>query len=98
MGFKLDILLSAKIDIWESMDWYNEKQPGLGNRFYEDFAATVKYIITNPYLFPVKRRPLRECVLKKFPFIIIYDIHEENVIIHAVFNTSKNPGQKPKKY
>ena len=72
MGFRLGILLSAKIDIWESMNWYNEKQPGLGNRFYADFVSTAKYIVINPYLFPVKRNPLRECILKKFPYIIIY--------------------------
>jgi len=40
----------------------------------------------------------RELKLSKFPYLIIYEILEDVVIIHAVFNTSKNPGKKPAKF
>jgi hypothetical protein len=98
MGFKFSLTSRAEHNILDSIDWYNEKQYSLGDKFYKDSTIALNYVVANPYLFSVKRSPFRECALKKFPYLIVYTIQNDTVIIASVFNTSKNPGQKPKKY
>lgn len=98
MAFKLITGDIAEIDLEDGIEWYETKQRGLGKRFYNDFVTIAGYLILNPYLFPLKSLTYREAKLKTFPFVIIYEIEDDNVIIHAIFNTSKNPGKKPNKF
>ena len=48
-------------------------------------------------MFPVKLYGYREATVSVFPFVIIYEILDDIIIINAVFNTSKNPVKKSKK-
>jgi len=49
MGYKIIINLSARIDIIETIDWYNEQQENLGLRFYKNIQTTIKSIPKNRY-------------------------------------------------
>jgi len=49
MSFTIKIEPEALEDIQESIDWYNEQQPGLGHEFHSDVKATFKKIKSNPY-------------------------------------------------
>jgi hypothetical protein len=41
MGYKLIIASEVENDLQESIDWYNEKQPGLGARFLNEVKKTI---------------------------------------------------------
>ncbi|MFD2601025.1 type II toxin-antitoxin system RelE/ParE family toxin [Flavobacterium suzhouense] len=97
MGFKVIISLTAQKQINQSIDYYEEKQFNLGIRFYADLKNNLRYLFDDPYLFPLKDHKYRELKLSVFPYLIIYEIIDDLVIILAVFNTSKNPIKKPKK-
>lgn len=45
----------------------------------------------NPTNYQIRYRNLRGAPLKKFPFLIMYEIFKNDVIVHAVFNTHQNP-------
>lgn len=98
MGFKIFFTERAQRNIDEAIDFYEFKSENLGYRFYSDVTETLKYIMANPELFPVKEAPFRECPLSTFPFVIIYDFFDDVIVIASVFNTSKNPGKKPLKF
>lgn len=38
---------------------------------------------------------IKEAFLSRFPFLIVYEIVEEVVIVFSVFNTWQNPNKKP---
>ncbi|WP_407934956.1 type II toxin-antitoxin system RelE/ParE family toxin [Flavobacterium arundinis] len=95
MGFKEIISRAAQIHIDEAFYYYELQQPGLGSRFFIEFKNATKYILLDPYLFRLKSNNLRELKLSVFPYIIIYEIIEETVLIAAVFHTSQNPRKKP---
>ena len=94
MAFKIIVTTPAQVDIANSIDYYESRQQNLGGRFYDDFIINTNYLISNPYLFP-KSGNFHELKLTIFPYIIVYEIINYTVIIHAVFNTSKNPVKKP---
>jgi len=98
MAFKLIFLKEVNTEIENTINWYEERQENLGNKFYNDLIDNLDYLATNPYMFRIKFQNLREMKLSVFPYIVIYEIFEDIVTVHAVFNTSKNPGKKPSKF
>jgi hypothetical protein len=98
IDFKVVVNKQASIDLLTSANWYDKQQPNLGLKFYDDYRETRKYLHLNPFLFQKRSRRFYEAKLSVFPFLIIYEILDDIVIIHAVFNTSKNPGKKPTRF
>lgn len=95
MGFNLEIRVAARIDIQEAINWYEKKQVGLGKTFVSEFRNTLKYIIENPAYFRRLGSSFREAKIRKFPFLVIYRIDKDKIIIFSVFNTHQKPSKKP---
>lgn len=98
MAFKVVVNKQARLDLLTSINWYDKQQPNLGLKFYDDYRATRYYLQSNPYLFQRRGHKFYEAKLSIFPFLIVYEILDDIIIIHAVFNTSKNPGKKPSSF
>ncbi|MBZ9730418.1 type II toxin-antitoxin system RelE/ParE family toxin [Salegentibacter sp. JZCK2] len=94
MGFRLKINFSAQFDLKNAIDWYEAKQPGLGKRFLDDIEKTLNRIQSDPYIFPLEGS-YRNALLDTFPYIVIFEIDSQEIIILAFFNTHQNPTKKP---
>ncbi len=96
MVFKIFISRLAESEIVETIEFYESRRGGLGKQFLDYFKGYLKILKTNPELFSIKKPPFyRELALKKFPFVIVYEIFQNEVIIYSVFHTSRNPTKKP---
>jgi plasmid stabilization system protein ParE len=96
MAFKIKILPLAEKEIDESIEFYESRSKGLGKQFLIYLKSYLKVLKTHPELFEIKKQPsYRELTLVKFPFVIIYEIIGNEIIIHSVFHTSRNPQRKP---
>nr|WP_199001928.1 type II toxin-antitoxin system RelE/ParE family toxin [Flavobacterium sp. ASV13] len=96
MVFKIKNLPLAEKEIEESIEFYESRSTGLGKQFLTYLRSYLKVLKTNPELFEIKRQPgYREMTLVKFPFVIIYEIIGNEIIIYSVFHTSRNPKKKP---
>lgn len=91
--YKTIILPLAKEDIREAAKWYNLKKQGLGKRFTAEVRELVQFIRQNPAAFNVRYDGVSTAVLDIFPYMIHFTIDQEKkeVIISAVFHTSRNP-------
>jgi len=94
MGFSLRINHSAQNDLESSISWYEAKKVCLGKRFLNDLEKTLSRIQTNPYIFKVENN-YRNALLDIFPYIVIFEIDHQEIIILAIFNTHQNPTKKP---
>jgi toxin ParE1/3/4 len=92
MTFKIKVDPEALDDIQENINWYNSQQPGLGKRFHKEVKSYFNKLKSNPF-FQVRYDDVHCLPLKKFPYMIHYTINEKDklVIIHAIFNTSRDP-------
>lgn len=96
MIYNIKVLPLAEKEIADAIEFYESRSKGLGKRFLTYLKSYLKVLKTNPELFEIKKQPhYRELTLVKFPFVIIYEISENEIIIHSVFHTSKNPQTKP---
>lgn len=90
MEFKLEP--SAKIDIQNEINYYNNQQKGLGKKFHFEIKHYFKAIKKNPF-YQIRYKNIRCLPLKKFPIMIHYTVDEDKqqIIIRAVINTHRNP-------
>jgi hypothetical protein len=96
MIYDLKIVDEANKEITEAYLYYEEKRKGLGEEFLTHLDIYFQRISKTPEHFPQKRKPYREAFIKRFPFLIIYEIENEKVIVYSVFNTWQHPDKKKK--
>ena len=97
MGSKLIIELEAQIEIDKAIKWYESKQIGLGADFFNYLDGYFQTLKNGEALFEIKRKPVfRELPLKRFPYIIIYEEYQNQVIVYSVFNTFQDQNKKTK--
>jgi toxin ParE1/3/4 len=82
---------AAESDLVEAIDWYEQQSAGLGAQLLEEVAALRERLATNPFQFPVLYRDARRASLRRFPYILIFRVRDEEVRLLAVFHTSRNP-------
>jgi len=92
MIYRLQVLRNATEDMQKSADWYNEQQSGLGKRFLLAVVDTFNLIEANPLHYEEKfSKQFRFARVAVFPFVVVFKIKEDRVVINAVFHTSRNP-------
>ena len=96
-SYKLLILERAVLELEDACVYYNKQVLGLGYEFEEEIVVLLELIKENPLLFPVKFAHIHEAVVKRFPFVINYEISEKQVIVSAIFHVKQNPTKKRKR-
>ena len=97
MKYTLEIKEEAVQDMQEAYDYYEERKLGLGERFLDTLETYIERVQKHPLHYQIRRKPYREALIKDFPYLIIYEIEENNIIVYAIFSTWKNPNKTPKK-
>jgi plasmid stabilization system protein ParE len=75
-------------------DWYEEQKPGLGEEFLDELDGICNKLSSHPEYFGKVKKNFRQAALKRFPFVIVYEIIKTEVVVFAVFHTSRNPKLK----
>ena len=86
----------AQREITEAWNWYEDRQPGLGDRFLKEVRARIEKIEQTPERYPTRFRSYKETPVPVFPFLIIYRINKRKKLIRivSVFHTSLDPKKK----
>jgi plasmid stabilization system protein ParE len=93
MKYKIIYNPEVKSDIDSAYHWYNKQQPGLGKRFLSHLKNHLRLLENSPESYSPRYDNIRCLPLKKFPFMIHYQVDEPNklVKVEAVFHTSRDP-------
>ena len=92
--YSLIIKPRAIIMTKDAYDWYELQRPGLGEEFLDELDGMYHKLETHPSYFGKVKKNFRQAALKRFPFVIVYEIIKTEVIVFAVFHTSRNPRYK----
>jgi len=92
MAFKILIEPEVHQDIQSGIDYYNERQPGLGRKFHAEVSAYFKKLKTHPF-YQKRYNNVRCLPLQKFPYMVHFTVDEKQkiVIIQAVLSTYLDP-------
>ena len=79
-------------DIQQAIDYYDEQQPGLWEKFEESLNEYLVKLEQHPF-YQVGYDEIHCLPLKKYPYMIYFTIDEEEqlITVRAVFNTLRNP-------
>ena len=93
MSFELLIAPIAVSETDDAYDFYENSSNGLGDKFLKSLEGTYKKLSRNPkyYSYVSKAKDLRDVKLKDFPFVVIFQIVDDRVLVLRVFNTNRNP-------
>jgi toxin ParE1/3/4 len=85
----------AEQELTAAAAWYEEQQSGLGSEFLEQYEAAMTAIERDAASFPVLEalsvdRPIRRCRLKKFPYLIVFEIVPSEAVVYAIVHLSRN--------
>ncbi len=84
----LDIALS---ELDDAVEYYEYEQARLGFRFVTIIKKTVLLIENHPFAWSPLSDKVRRCIVKGFPYELIYQISENNILILAVAHQHRKP-------
>ncbi|MEW6235475.1 MAG: type II toxin-antitoxin system RelE/ParE family toxin [Candidatus Omnitrophota bacterium] len=97
MKYVVIIRPEAENDLTNAFSWYEDKRKGLGYDFILQVDSSLHFIQRIPFAHPIEYKDVRKCLIKKFPYKILYIIVDEKVIVLAVIHGKRNPDLSKKR-
>jgi len=93
MIFRVVLLPLAEFEIFEAVEYYETEKRGLGFEFLDELEEAKKSLSENPqyYSYISLEQTLRRFLLNRFPYKLIYEIQDDQVIIYAVRHGRQKP-------
>jgi plasmid stabilization system protein ParE len=82
----------AEDEVLESARFYERRGKGLGWRFLRAVEEAERRVVNSPHAFPFLDDPIRKCVLRGFPFSLLFRIEDEALFVVAVAHQHRRPG------
>ena len=94
MACKLEIRPLAAMEIPEAYDWYELQSEGLGAEFLDELTVFYNSILHHPTAYSFYEKTLRQGKLTRFPYLVVFEIFDESVVVYSVFMTKQDAGRK----
>jgi toxin ParE1/3/4 len=82
----------ADDELWQSVNFYNVRVPGLGNEFFSQVKAGCKAIQQDPIRRPLRKDGTRKINPPRFPYLLIYRDEPKQILLVAVAHGARRPG------
>ena len=86
------ILSVALKEVEEASDYYEQQRAGLGHEFFLAYEEAVKQILAFPGAWSKVEANCRRRRFKKFPYGVVYRVHEDSIYVVAVMHLRRKPG------
>jgi plasmid stabilization system protein ParE len=81
----------AEQDVAEAYNWYESREPGLGEDFLRCVEACMSTIQRHPELYPIAVDEFRRALVRRFPFEVFYEPEGDSINVYSVFHCSQDP-------
>jgi plasmid stabilization system protein ParE len=81
----------AESEFENAIDYYEEKEQGLGYDFAVEVYSTIERILAHPRAWPIIEEDIRRSLVRRFPYGILYADAEEEIFIVAVMHLHRDP-------
>ena len=90
------ILPEAESELFATVAWYEDHEEGVGLRFlaaYEKVLDTLQQRADSSAHWETESsdRDIRRLRLRRFPYLVIYELIAESILVLAVAHTSRRP-------
>ncbi len=88
---QIRLLDIAQIEFDEAIEYYNSASVGLGDSFLLEVLNAIERIEHFPPAWHLFSKNTRRCQLHRFPYGIIYQILDTEILIVAIANLHRKP-------
>lgn len=88
---KIKFLSQPQKELAEAIDFYEQQLPGLGPLFSKEIFEAIELIRLYPNGWKLITRQTHKCPLHKFPYMILYGIINNTIIISAIAHQHQHP-------
>ena len=88
---KVRFISPANNELDEAINYYKHQLPGLGFRFFQEVATAIDRIKFMPEAWTKIGVRTRRCILKDFPYALLYVKEPAEILITAVANLHRDP-------
>ena len=81
----------AEEEMIASAVFYETRSNGLGHKFLNEIARSLDLISSSPKTWSVFSDDIRRFLLQRFPFGLLYEIHDDYIYIIAVMHLHREP-------
>ncbi|HEX4996868.1 MAG TPA: type II toxin-antitoxin system RelE/ParE family toxin [Terriglobia bacterium] len=81
----------ADLDAQSAIRWYDERSRELGDDFLRKVNECIISVEKTPEKYPVVHREMRRALVARFPYAVIYEIENTEIIIYAIYHCARNP-------
>lgn len=81
---KARFISPANLELDEAVMYYDHQLPGLGFRFFQEVSAAIERIRLMPEAWTKVGELTRRCMLKGFPYALLYVIEADEILITAL--------------
>ena len=74
--------------------WYEKQQIGLGDSFLLELENCYDKMESWPLSYAIVRENYRQIIVKRFPYVVTFRIVGKDILVYAIFHTSRNPQKK----
>ena len=85
------LISPANLELDEAIKYYDHQLPGLGFRFLQEVSAAIERIRLMPYAWSKVGERTRRCILKGFPYALLFVVETKEVLITAVAHLHRDP-------
>ena len=82
----------AQLEFDEAVEYYNAESAGLGDQFLLEVLSSLERIRQFPKAWHPYTENTRRCQTRRFPYGIVYQILESEILIVAVAHLHRRPG------
>ena len=82
----------AGLEFEEAVQFYKQRGRNLGRRFAHEVRGTIQRIAATPRRWRILEEDVRRCLLRVFPYAVLYTIEDDYILIVAIMHGKRQPG------
>ncbi len=81
----------ARLELLDAEAWYEGSVAGLGEDFARIVDAALSAISDRPAAFPIIYKNVRQAVLRRFPYTVLFQVEEDDIVVLACHHQRRDP-------
>jgi len=82
---------AARVELREAQEWYESRVFGLGSEFARAVESALMAIQRRPATYAVVHDEVRQAVLRRFPYSILFTLEGDGILVLACFHHRRDP-------
>ena len=91
MSYRIRLRPEAESEISETALWYTRRGIGLGDDFLDEVSQCLAALQDTPERFPIVEGEIRKTLLRRFPYVMLFSIRGDEVVVVSCFHTRRDP-------